>query len=53
MLLEKISNLPKTEREVDEANRNKFKENVVALIKIDEQMEQISGRNQKDEIKTL
>jgi hypothetical protein len=54
MLLEKISNLPRTERENDETDRNRFKENVAAIAKIDEQIERMLALNpQKDQIKTL
>lgn len=54
MLLKQIDNLPKTDREVDETNRNRLKENVIALAKIQDQINQMSSRyEQKEEIDEL
>lgn len=53
-LLQRIDSLPKTGREEDDDNRNVLKENVVALAKIDEQIDQLLGRpDQKEALRKL
>ena len=54
VLLKQIDNLPRTDRKVDETNRNRLKENVVALVKIQDQIDRMSsGDEQKEEIDEL
>ncbi len=53
-LLKQIDSLPMTGKENDEKSRNALKETVVALRKIDEQMEQLLSRyGTEEELKKL